>query len=240
LIGDEGGAAILTKMEGQKVSSYKFSIADKAINMAHKFKVKNNENMIDVDPALLFQRLSTVMLSPRNKDIDLLDLFSVELSPYPASLAKSQNELHQLDKPALLSHLAADFSTDELIHNRSNIKFVIDGGYLIHKLFNFKQGFPFSTIASACCENLIKQFGKCGVVFDNYPDKPTKKDMVHMARDKDSSKQLEISESSILSVSREIILGNSNDKQGLIKILTGEFRKKKIAVCSADSDADTW
>ena len=68
--------------------------------------------MIDVDPALLFQRLTAVMLSPRNKDIDLSDLFSFELSPYPASLAKSQNELHHPDKPALLFHLAAEFSTD--------------------------------------------------------------------------------------------------------------------------------
>ena len=60
-----------------------------------------------------------------------------------------------------------------------------------------------------------------------------------MARNKDSSKQMEISESSILSVSREIILENSNNKQGLNQILTDEFRTKKIAVYSADSDADT-
>ena len=76
------GTSIINKMSGQKVFDYTFKRKDAVKTMSSKTKTgKNNE--IDIDPALLFQRLLVVAdVSTVNPN----DVFSCELCSYPPAI----------------------------------------------------------------------------------------------------------------------------------------------------------
>ena len=142
------GEKILKDMEGKTANEFKFSIAMKAVNMAHKFKVKANGTDVEVDPDLLFQRLTAMVLSSRNKDFG--DLFSYELRQY-SSLAKSSTELNDVSKSDLLAELKTIYCSNPIIQKQPGVMFVIDGGYLIHRMIYYKKGSSVMSIVSDIC-----------------------------------------------------------------------------------------
>ena len=234
------GDKILNKMKGKQVSKYSASKSEKAKNLAHSIKIKNkNDEDVEIDPDLLFQRFGAIALGPRKDSINESDVFNYEWTPWPAGLAKSKTELTHADKPSLLSDLKMYTST-ELIINSTAVEFVVDGGYLLYALVYYKHGASFSEIATTCCNNMIQRYGQCTVVFDNYPDIPTKKDMVHARRiSKKKKTEIYVSANSILSVTREVFLGSLQNKKKFIKVLTTCFIKAGIKVYQASDDADT-
>ena len=88
-------------------------------------------NEVEVDPSFLFQRLCAILLSGRHEDIDLSQLLSFELCPYPAALAQSLKSLNKSNKPALVERLAylSLKSTDSI--GTKPVEYVIDGGFLL-------------------------------------------------------------------------------------------------------------
>ena len=110
---------------------------------------------------------------------------------------------------------------------------------MLYALVYYKHGNSFSDIAKACCKNVIQRYGQCTVVFDNYPDCPTKKDMTYERRSHKKTTGIEVLANSILSVTREAFLGSLNNKKNFIDLLTACFVKKGIKVIQAADDADT-
>ena len=76
------GTSIINKMSGQKVFDYTFKRKDAAKTMSSKTKIGRN-NKIDIDPALLFQRLLVVANA---STVSPNDVFSYELCSYPPAI----------------------------------------------------------------------------------------------------------------------------------------------------------
>ena len=153
-------------------------------------------------------------------------------------MAKSKTELIPADKPSLLSSLK-QYSSTQIVMKSNSVKFVIDVGYLLYTLVYYKHGASFNDIAKACSKNLIQKYGKCTVVFDNYPGVPTKKDMAHQRRISRKSTEIDVSKNSILSVTREAFLGSLGNKKKFIDLLKCCFIMDGITVHQAVDDADT-
>ena len=126
-----------------------------------KLEIKGNDSEIDVDPTLLFQRLSAIMLGNRNYDLDLSWLFTFELRPYPASLPRSTESLNIPAKPSLverLTHLSIVKLSNQFDRTKT---YVLDGGYLLRTTVEYRNGATFGDIARKACDEVLKKYGKC-------------------------------------------------------------------------------
>ena len=94
------------------------------------------------------------------------------------------------------------------------------------------------SIVSDICFKVKRKYGKCIVVFDGYPQTPTKKDMAHRKRYGQPVQIMELSANSVLSVSLDELLGNNQSKSQLIHILKSSLEKEQITVFCASDDAD--
>ena len=99
------GKKVLASMAGKKVEDYTFRKSEQAITLASKSAIKINDERVEIDPQLLFQRL----ILTANVSEDLPSVFRYELSSFPASLFDSLLMLRLANKPAL-----ADATWDKL------------------------------------------------------------------------------------------------------------------------------
>ena len=81
---------------------------------------------LNIDSNTLFHRL--IVLVERTADIPRC--FEYELSPVPSSLFKD-NYMRKADKASLARHLTSDLVCSDL---PQSLSFVIDGGYLLHRV----------------------------------------------------------------------------------------------------------
>ena len=92
------GDMILTQMNGITPAEYTFQKKNQVVTLGLKSSsVKIDGDRIQIDPLLLFQRLTTVIQS--SDDLELA--FKHELCSYPPALFDSSLLLHEADKPAL-------------------------------------------------------------------------------------------------------------------------------------------
>ncbi len=126
------GDMILTSMNGTTPAEYTFKKRNQAVTLGLKSSsVKINGDRIQIDPLLLFQRLTTVIQSSD----DLESAFKHELCSYPSALFDSSLLLREADKPALADAIwkaceceaPADISED-------GIEYVLDGGALLQRI----------------------------------------------------------------------------------------------------------
>ena len=94
------GTAILTNMDGQTAADYTFKRKDQAITLAAKSAVKIDGEAVQVDPQLLFQRLTIAAKATE----DLESVFKYELCSYPPALFDSTLLLRQPQKPSASRH----------------------------------------------------------------------------------------------------------------------------------------
>ena len=77
------GSAILAKMVGQKVYQCSYTRKDLSMTMACKSGIKRREEIIQIDPNLLFQRLATISQQEHeNKDFLMNSVLFQLLSLY--------------------------------------------------------------------------------------------------------------------------------------------------------------
>ena len=98
---------ILSSMNGKSPTDYTFKRSAQAITMASKSSVKINNDQVQVDPQLLFQRL---IMACENSQ--LAELFWYELCSYPTSLFDFPLTLRQPQKPVLAEALWAKLSPE--------------------------------------------------------------------------------------------------------------------------------
>ena len=135
-----------------------------------------------IDPQLLFQRLTAILLNNKNCDITFSDLAKYSLSPYPADLFETIDVMLPSDKPKLLEKLLP-LSSADFRNSQHGSAFVIDGGYVIHKKVFWQYNSTFGDIALRTAKSLKSQYGpNAVVVFDGYPEHPTTKDHTHQVR----------------------------------------------------------
>ena len=168
------GNVILASMEGTAAADFTFKRSDQVVTIDTKSTVKIDGVTVQIDPQLLFQRLTIAAKVSDNID----DIFKYELCSYPPALFDSSLLLR---KP----HWLMPFGT-VLTQNSSGIsrevQFVLDGGSLLQRI-RWTQGATYREICKVYTDYVAKKYGKAIVVFDGYGESSTK-DVVHQRRAK--------------------------------------------------------
>ena len=142
----------------KSVADYHFKTSLQAVNLVQKIRISDTDGSVSVDPNLLFQRLTAILLSGKNNDnqINLSNLFSYSLCAYPGSLVYSPLEMLVPAKSKLLEPFKETSSFKTNLTNDQQIGVVIDGGHLMYTVVNWQKQSYFIARADKCVRFVIK------------------------------------------------------------------------------------
>ena len=227
------GEKIVQKMIGATISQFSFKRKNQAVNMAAKSAVKVDGAPIDtVSPQLLFQRFT---IAARTKN-DPEKAFAHELCNYPPAMFDSPGFLREASKSTLAEFIWTNFGIEDSTVP-SGVKFVIDGGALLHRI-PWERGATFRSIIKKYTDYVIRRYGEAMVIFDGY-DSASTKDMTHRRRLK-GRKGVKVSFALDMNLteSKDLFLSDSTNKQRFINILGEQLHLSGSQVFHAKSDAD--
>lgn len=150
-------------MVGANAESYKFSRKDCVRTLVKTTPLCIiDEEPITVNTTLLFQRIVTSMIN--NKDIVKTALLH-ELAPFPMSLFNDKGLMRESNKSELYKSLQ---STKFVKPDPSEYNYVIDGGFLLHKVTWRKDG-TFQKIFEDYSAYVCNHYSaNATIVFDGY------------------------------------------------------------------------
>ena len=233
------GTDIVEKMDGQSIFSYSYHRAMKVKPLGSVKAIKIAEDHT-IDPALFFQRF---LLVSQTGELQLEDVMTYELCPFPMSLFEMKNVMRQPDKPQLAEAIRnqATNECDNIINQIVPLSdhYVLDGGSLLHRL-KWVEGSSYSTIANEYAAFPIKHYGKATVVFDSYGNKADRKDCAHHHRYSKNvnAKKVNITLEAKFVGKKEDFLSNKENKQALIWLIMNIMQQRGCTVLQAEGDAD--
>ena len=229
------GNKILASMTEQLVTNYSFKKKNQAV--ALDAKRPTNTNIVQttqVDPQLMFQRLTTAGQENLN---NMTDLFKYELSSFPSSLFESNGFLRQAAKSTLADAIWNSGTCNAAELPTSNVAHVIDGGSLLHRV-PWTKGETFSQICSKYVDHVKRKFVTPTVVLDGYENHSTK-DITHMRRSKGVvSNTVTFTKDMPLRVKKETFLANDANKNRFVSLLKDSLNNHGIEAIQAEGDAD--
>lgn len=193
---------------GKTFDKIKFERSKRVLSLQTMISaVKVHDNMETVvDPLLLFQRIS---LHKKFND-NLRDFLEYELSPYPMALFDNGN-MRKTKKSSLFD--CFEPVTAEL--NSDNTAYVIDGGFLLHRVI-WQKDVTFGCVINQYIHYLLIHYGSnIVVVFDGYGDNSKNiKAMEQLRRIKTTSESADIlfEESTPMVGNQETFLSNKFKK----------------------------
>ena len=123
--------------------------------------------------------------------------------------------------------------------NKSELKHVVDGGYLLHKV-PWQKGSTYDVICSNYIKYVLKHYGEDTIVFDGYDGTPSTKDTAHIRRSKGKlGKPVVVTGNMRLNMTKQDFLLNLTNKQTFITILGDKMNNSKLRCIHANGDADT-
>jgi hypothetical protein len=233
------GKSIMHKMLGEPVFSFAFKKIYKAKTMSSSSGVMVSPEKT-IDSSLLFQRFLVVS---RTGELDLEEVMKYELSAYPTSLFEEKDILRKADKPQLAHAIDEHYNIQASIEttqyaDSSTERYVIDGGFLIHKL-KWKKGDTYNRIAKQYAEFTVKHYGLATVVFDGYEAGPSIKDNAHKRRQKHIHYPIvHFTGDTEFEGKQEEFLSLGSNKQKLIKLIREEMVNRGCTVIQTEGDAD--
>lgn len=128
---EEIGNSVLQTMVGKNVFDFSFKKSQKAVTLNTTPAVKLDGENVNVDPQLLFQRLTAA--SQRSVE-DIPQVFSYELCSVPSSLFDTTGFIREPQKPALADAIWAlgDCSSKEALNE--NVQYVLDDDSLLQRI----------------------------------------------------------------------------------------------------------
>ena len=153
-------------MNGTTPAEYTFHKKNQVVTLGVKSSSVNIDgDRLQIDPLLLFQRLTTVMQS--SDDLELA--FKHELCSYPPALFDSSLLLNEADKPALADAMWKMSESSVSVDIPDNgIQYVLDGGALL-QCIPWSRG---STYGHQYTEYVCRKYEE-GAVFGQPKDKKT-------------------------------------------------------------------
>ena len=148
------GKKIIQQMEGQNVGTYVFKRCNKVPTMDNKSSMKIGDDILQVDPQLLFQRLVAAANGLQN---DISDIFTYELNTFPSSLFEASGLPRAAQKPALADAISGTGDCFSTLPNSDKLKYIIDGGSLLHQT-PWTKGYLFSDICDQYTEYVTRRF----------------------------------------------------------------------------------
>jgi len=128
----EVGEKVLCSMLGKTIRDHSFQKKDQVQTLASKSAVRFSEGSIQVDPQLLFQRLTVVARGGRYENPQAF--FKFETCSYPPALFHSSLLPRQANKPALADAIWTITKSSQTGGPTGNVHFVLDEGALLHRV----------------------------------------------------------------------------------------------------------
>ena len=146
---------------GKNFGELKYSKESKVINLQSMNSVKIRNEEIVINPVLIFQRIAV----PMEGMTGLKQYFAYELAPYPLSIIDNS-----IMRKTQKSKLYDNFKPLTNIPNVSECRYVVDGGFLLHKVV-WPPGEMFDTVLN-CYVDFVKRYYSANsiIVFDGYPE----------------------------------------------------------------------
>lgn len=225
----------IESIEGQYFDKISFSRKKRVLPLsAVSSSIKIADEVITIDPTLLYQRISFA----KQSQADLKEYLSYELSPYPLSLFDEV-----VMRKSMKSALYNLFSPIEEPTLTGDVCYVVDGGFLLHKVV-WRKGAYFSFICQQYVDYVKKYYKEQAViVFDGYSDDIVKKSTKTAERLRRSTKSIAtetlFDEMMQVTVNQEKFLANEKNKSRLIEVLKQKFELDGFSVKQHEEDADT-
>ncbi|KAK3104651.1 hypothetical protein FSP39_007130 [Pinctada imbricata] len=232
----EVGQRIIANLQNKIVTEFTFKRSNQIVTMSTKSNVKVDGDVIDVDPQLLFQRFTT---AARNIFDDPSEIFRYELCSVPSALFENNGLLREAQKSSLADYIwnLGGCGTSRSEFGR-NIRYVIDGGWQLHRILWPKDS-SYASICSSYVDFVKKRYGKATIVFDSYPNEPTTKDVAHLRRNRGTTCQgIAFCEDMVCKMKKYVLLSNKENKQRFIDLLGAKLKETGCLVLNARDDAD--
>lgn len=214
------------------------------VTIRRKFSVKPLSNMsskintgkrdIIIDPTLLFQRIALV----KKNEEELKHFFSYELAPYPLSLfdekgmrKNTKSDLYDLFDPLLEVPIV------------ENPTFVIDGGYLLHKVIWPKDSTYYEILQFYVRYVKEHYSSKSFIIFDGYSDQYKSTKNCERIRRSHSYKSPDVKIRDVHDyppIPQNVFLVNSKNKEQFVSFLIKELNNEGFETMSCNEDADTF
>jgi hypothetical protein len=151
--------------------------------MVSKRYPKVDTDIVQVDPQLLFQRLTTAAAVNQQDDLKIKSLFALELCTPPASLFEAPRLMLEASKAKLLDSFPCLEEPCKPDDDGSDV--VLDGGSLLHRL-PWRKGDTFGQICQMYADYIARRqmyadyisrrYRKTIIVFHRYGSAPSTKD----------------------------------------------------------------
>ena len=233
------GQQILDAMVDKNPLDMKIPKAMLAKQIPDKSKIVNQDTGKSVDPQLLFQRALRLANESEDNGVSLEEVLGHELNAVALSLFDINGFMRSGIKSDLASVLVSvDESVieKELPQNDPQYVYVIDGGYLLHKIVWVK-GDTFQNIIN-CYPIYLSSLSSSpvSIIFDGY--ERSTKDHIHSKRQPISSLEIDFTLQSILLSTKQVFLSNVNNKENFIDKLSEILVGYGHTVTRSNSDAD--
>lgn len=232
----EKGLKSMSTMVGMDADSYKFSkkYCVKTLANTKPVCVIDNEP-ITVKTSLLFQRIVAAMID--NKDIVKAALLH-QLAPFPMSLFNDKGLMRESNKPELYKALQ---STTFVQPDPSEYEFIIDGGFLLHKV-GWRKNVTCQQIFEDYTSYIYKHYSRnATIVFDGYNTENFGVKSYERYRRvcNKISQELKFTESMIIPRNKAFFLSNIKNKARFVMYLVTYLKKEaNLKISQAIEDAD--
>lgn len=231
----EIGMSLMTQIVGNNFSQIKFQRKKRVVPLrAANSSIKIQDEIVPIDPNILFQRISLA----KKSDQHLQQYLQYELALFLLSLFNVSG-MRKTKK----SDLYEAFSSVTDVINFGNFVHVIDGGYLLHRIA-WRQQETFAQILDKYVD-YVKKYYKSNsfVIFDGYPDEARLQSTKSAERLRRSNIHVSASvlfnESMIATMPQEKFLSNEKNKDRLISMLCEKLQTAGFIIKQAVEDADT-
>jgi hypothetical protein len=228
------GESIINSMCGQCVSSISFQRKRQAITLASKTSLKIDDECVQIDPQLLFQRLS--LIATNGSKGNPSSYFEYELCTHPPALFDNSSLPWEANKPALADALWKLIQNEDAVLPDS-VHYVLDGGALLHRV-PWQRGETFANVCQRYVKYCISKYGKATVVFDGYDQGPDIKDVTHKRRTRGSGATVVLTPQTVVTLSKPDFLSNKQNKHRFISILSSSLEQAGCLTIKASGDAD--
>jgi len=229
----EVGQNILNNMVGQNVLGFTFRKTNQAVTLDSRSTVQINDDLVQIDPQLLFQRL----ILTGTQTGELAEIFEHELCSYPPVLFEEKGIILAPNKPVLAKAILEESPQNERGPAEDH-SYVIDGGALLHRI-PWQVGETYNETIAHYTDYVIKKYGRATVVFDGYSDGPSTKDATHQRRNKGKSgRKVTFRGDMKVSIKKEEFLTNAENKERFIHLLGDGLERVQCMVSYASGDAD--
>ena len=237
----EVGDKVLSSLIGELPLEYTFKKSGHAVTLATKSSIKIDNENVQVDQQLLFQRL----ILASNQCEDLPSLFCYELCAYPASLFDSSLMLLQPNKPALADAIWLKLSPQTRAESApkktdlNDLQYVLDGGALLHRIVWPSPGSAtYKEVCNLYCSYVTKKYGTAIVVFDGYGHNTTKQMTQQRRSSGKTAAEVSFTGEMKINMKKDLFLSNKENKQRFICMLSSCLQEYDCETQHADGDAD--